>query len=69
MVTTDTADTPSAFVGIDWADQKHDIWIHPTEGSAPFHEVIDSKSEDLQDWILKMRERFAREGAQGHGLS
>ena len=64
MVTTDTADTPSAFVGIDWADQKHDIWIHPTEGSAPFHEVIDSKSEDLQDWILKMRERFAREGAK-----
>ena len=64
MATTDRADTPSAFVGIDWADSKHDIHLYPADGSAPFHEVIESKSEGLQDWILKMRERFGREGAK-----
>jgi transposase len=61
---TDSAETPSAFVGIDWADSKHDIHVYPADGSAPSHEVIEAKGEAIQDWILKMRERFAREGAK-----
>jgi transposase len=64
MTTPERTDTPSAFVGIDWADSKHDIHVDPVEAAAPFHEVIDSKSEGLQDWILKMRERFGRDGAK-----
>jgi transposase len=64
MPTTERAETVSAFVGIDWADSKHDIQVYPADDSAAFHEVVDSKSEGLQDWILKMRERFAREGGK-----
>jgi transposase len=55
---------PGAFVGIDWADRKHDIHVYPADGSEGFHEVIESKSEAIQQWILKMRERYGREGAK-----
>jgi transposase len=61
---TDSAETAAAFVGIDWADTKHDIHLHPADGSAPSHQVIEAKGEAIQDWILKMRERFAHEGAK-----
>jgi phosphotransferase system HPr (HPr) family protein len=58
----DPTESPAAFVGIDWADCKHDIYVYPADGSAATHEVIEAKSEAIQDWILKMREQFAREG-------
>ena len=59
---TNAAETPSAYVGIDWADSKHDIHVHPVDGSKATHELIDSKPEAIQDWILKMRERFGQAG-------
>ena len=59
---TDAAETPSAYVGIDWADSKHDIHVYPVDGSKATHELIDSKPEAIQDWILKMRERFGQAG-------
>ena len=58
----DTPEPISAFVGIDWADAKHDIYLHPADGSTASHEVIDAKPEALHDWILKMREHFSAAG-------
>jgi transposase len=52
----------AAFVGIDWADTKHDIHVYPTDGSKESHQIIESKSSAIQDWILQMRERFAHAG-------
>jgi transposase len=60
----DPTENPGAFVGIDWADCKHDIHVHPADGSAATHEVIEAKSESIQDWILKMRAQFAHDGRQ-----
>jgi transposase len=57
-------ESPAAFVGIDWADRKHDIHVQPADGSGGFHEVIEADPAAIQDWILKTRERFAREGAK-----
>ena len=51
----ESPELPSAFVGIDWADAKHDIHVYPADGSAASHEVVEAKPETLQDWILKMR--------------
>jgi transposase len=59
---TDPAETPSAYVGIDWADAKHDIHVHPADGSKASKELIESKPEAIQGWILKMRERFGQAG-------
>lgn len=61
---SNSAESPAAFVGIDWADRKHDIHVQPADGSAGFHEVIESNGAAIADWILKMRARFAREGAK-----
>jgi len=55
---------PAAFIGIDWADQKHDISIHPADKSTPLHEVIESKPEAVQEWILKVRDRYAVDGSK-----
>lgn len=58
----DPAEIPAAFVGIDWADCKHDIHVYPADGSAATHEVIEAKSDAIQDWILKMRAQYGGEG-------
>jgi transposase len=59
-----STDCPVAFVGIDWADAQHDIYLRPADGSAPSHEIIGGKTEELQEWILRMRERCAGTGGQ-----
>ena len=58
----DSTEICAAFVGIDWADRKHDVHVYPADGSAATHEVIEAKGEAIQDWILKMRAQFGREG-------
>lgn len=49
----------AAFVGIDWADQKHDIALRALSSQAkPEHHRIESQPEALADWVLALRERF-----------
>jgi transposase len=51
----------AAFVGIDWADEKHDVWLWPAQQSAtaqPEHRVLEHKAEALLDWINALRARF-----------
>ena len=47
----------AAFVGIDWADQKHDVSVsdHNTE---PVHQVIRHTPEDLVEWLGNLRQQF-----------
>jgi transposase len=53
----------AAFVGIDWADQKHDIALRAVCGQAkPEHYRIESQPEALTDWVLELRERFSSQG-------
>lgn len=59
---TTAAREPAAFVGIDWADQKHDIHLQPTDGSPAIRRQIESSVESIQEWILELRERFAGQG-------
>jgi len=47
----------TAFVGIDWADQKHDISISANSG-APFCQVIQHTPEALTEWLGALREQF-----------
>jgi transposase len=49
----------AAFVGIDWADQKHDIALRALSSQAKLeHHRIESQPEALADWVLELRERF-----------
>ncbi len=57
-----TKDTPpvadfAATIGLDWADQKHDLWIQPASGE-PEHKVIDQTPASLHAWVAQMRQRF-----------
>ena len=40
----------AAFVGIDWADQKHDVSVS-SDNDAPVHQVIPHTPEDLTEWL------------------
>ena len=53
----------AAFVGIDWADQKHDIVLRAAASTASAeHRSIASEPAALADWVLGVRERFAAQG-------
>ena len=46
-------DQPALFIGIDWADQKHDCHIIDRNGKG-FHQVISHPPESINDWVNKM---------------
>jgi hypothetical protein len=53
----------AAFVGIDWADEKHDVVVRSVGDPAKSeHQVIKSKINALADWIAQMHERFGAKG-------
>jgi len=53
----------AAYVGIDWADQKHDVVLRSAGDPAkPEHQVIKSEINALADWIAQMHKRFEAKG-------
>jgi hypothetical protein len=47
----------SAYVGIDWADRKHDLCIQiPAEGSQEF-EVIPHQANSIDAWLRSLHKR------------
>ena len=51
--------TYQATIGLDWADQKHDLWIHPADGSRPQHLQLEQTPEAIHQWVAQLRQRFA----------
>ena len=49
----------AATVGWDWADKKHDLWLHPADDSKAQHIIVAQSPEALHEWVAKVRERFA----------
>jgi transposase len=58
MHTMNTSTDYAATIGLDWADQKHDLWIRPADGSKAEHVLLDQTPEALHEWVAKVRERF-----------
>jgi transposase len=53
----------AAFVGIDWADEKHDVVLRSASDPARAeHQVIKNEINALNDWIAQMQERFGAKG-------
>jgi transposase len=48
----------AATIGLDWADQKHDLWLQPADGSKSEHLQLPQTPEALHEWVVKLRERF-----------
>lgn len=47
-----------AFVGLDWADQKHDISVVSSAGGDPVHQIITHTPEALNEWLRKLRQQY-----------
>lgn len=47
-----------AYVGIDWADAKHDIYVESRDGEVKEFDCISSRPESVAGWALDVYERF-----------
>jgi hypothetical protein len=57
------AEEVAAYVGIDWADRKHDVILRPaTEPAKVEHSRITQQPEALMDWLGELQRRFAGKG-------
>jgi transposase len=45
-------------IGLDWADQKHDLWICPAGQAKAEHVRLEQKPEALHEWVAKLQARF-----------
>jgi transposase len=49
----------AAFVGIDWADQKHDVSTAPAnDDSNPVHQIITHTPDALNEWVRQLRHQY-----------
>ena len=48
----------AAFIGIDWADKKHDVCIQVAGTDKREHLVIEHRPKVLHAWLEQLRERF-----------
>jgi transposase len=48
----------AAFVGLDWADQKHAVALQEAGSDQRQHFALEQSPEALQSWIQSLRERF-----------
>ena len=48
----------AAFVGIDWADRKHDVCLQAGTGGKREHRVLEHRPEAIDEWANGLRERF-----------
>lgn len=51
--------TYKATIGLDWADEKHDLWIQPADGSKPQHVLLEQTPEAIHLWVAQLRQRFS----------
>jgi transposase len=58
-ISTAPAGAVAAYIGIDWADQKHAIALRSAaEPSKVQHQVVEQKPEALLEWISQLQQRF-----------
>lgn len=50
----------TAFIGIDWADAKHDIYIQAVDDETREFDSISHKVDKIDDWAQSLYQRFGR---------
>ena len=48
----------AAYIGIDWADQKHDICLHDLSTNTQELYVIEHRPETINEWVEGLRKRY-----------
>jgi transposase len=57
-MTPHSDDEFTAFIGIDWADRKHDLCLQGAHGERREFARIEHKVDDIDQWAASMRQRF-----------
>ena len=52
----------SVVIGIDWADQKNDLWIIESETGKGTHRQVAQDAVSLHEFAVEMREKYASVG-------
>lgn len=58
MTTSKNVEEFAAYVGIDWADQKHVIRLQTAQSTDTEAGEVEQRPEALAEWVAKLRERF-----------
>src|SRR5688572_30084257 len=48
----------AATIGLDWADERHDLWMRPADGSRSEHARLEQTPAALHGWVAQLRARF-----------
>ena len=48
----------AAFIGIDWADRKHDVCLQVPGAPDPEASVLEHRPRVIDAWARQLRERF-----------
>ncbi len=48
----------SVYVGIDWADSKHDVCICPRDSNTREFDVIRHRAEAIDAWVKDLHQRY-----------
>jgi transposase len=57
-VSEPTEEQYAALIGIDWADEKHDVWVYEVDTGKQSHRVIKHTPEALIEWVAELRTAF-----------
>jgi len=52
------ADTYAALIGLDWAAEKHDVWVWDTATGESKHQVVEHTPEALAEWLGELQARY-----------
>ncbi|MBM0743389.1 IS110 family transposase [Phormidium sp. CLA17] len=55
-----TTDDYVAYIGIDWADRKHDIALYDCASGTWQESVIQTRPQDILDWVNQLRLRYGQ---------
>jgi transposase len=53
--------TYAAYIGIDWSDRKHDIYLYDCTTGEAEESVISSQPEAIQAWVAGLRKRYGND--------
>ena len=48
-----------AYIGIDWADRKHDVCLREANSSRSEHAILKHSPEEIEEWAMSLRKRFS----------
>ena len=51
-------DDYAALIGLDWASEKHDVWIREVATGTSCHRVIEHTPEALAEWLCDLQARY-----------